>query len=258
MSFTITPIKAFSDNYIWALHTQAHSLVVDPGDAEPVLTFLRERKLSLDYILITHHHFDHTGGIEKLKKVFPLVEVYGPNNPKISGITHTLKENDAINLPEFPVEFEIKETPGHTLDHIVYVNHEFLFCGDTLFSGGCGRMFEGTPEVFYPSLQKLAALAPSTKVYCAHEYTQANMAFAMSIEQNNKALASHATWVKEQRNQDKITLPSTISKECEINPFLRCHKADVKQGLVGQGALACDSATDVDTFAALRKLKDNF
>jgi hydroxyacylglutathione hydrolase len=263
MSFTISPIKAFTDNYIWALHNSNSTLVVDPGDAEPVLDFLQVHNLELLYILITHHHYDHTGGIGRLIEAFPKVKVYGPDNPNIKGITNVVRETDSFTLPELEVSFEVLHTPGHTLDHIVFVHSDFIFCGDTLFSAGCGRMFEGSPEVFHVSLQKLAALKPATKVYCTHEYTQANIAFALSVDGQNKALKQHAIWVDNKRKQDEITLPSTIAKELEINPFLRCHTPSLK--LVADTAEALSDAplqssqkNDVATFAKLRKLKDNF
>jgi hydroxyacylglutathione hydrolase len=258
MTYKISPIKAFTDNYIWALHKQKHALVVDPGDAAPVIAFLEANKLELSAILITHHHFDHTGGIAKLSELYPSAVVYGPNNPMIQGVHHALKENDAISIDALNVSFTILHTPGHTLDHIVYVHSDFIFCGDTLFSGGCGRMFEGTPEVFHASLAKLAALPSSTKVYCTHEYTQANLAFARSVDTQNPALKDYSAWVNEQRNADKITLPSTIAKECEINPFLRCHNHDIRRSILKDYSENSDVTSDVETFAVLRKLKDNF
>jgi hydroxyacylglutathione hydrolase len=258
MSYEISSIKAFSDNYIWALHNQKHALVVDPGDAAPVLAFLAEKQLMLATILITHHHFDHTGGIAALTEAFPELIVYGPDNSKIEGITNTLSENDHINLPELDLSFNILETPGHTLDHIVYVHPNFIFCGDTLFSGGCGRMFEGTPEVFYSSLQKLAVLPGETKVYCTHEYTQANMAFALSVDNKNAAVIDYANWVNEKRKHNEITLPSTIKRECEINPFLRCHNSSIRKMLIETNAINAMNPSEVETFAALRALKDNF
>jgi hydroxyacylglutathione hydrolase len=258
MTYKISSIKAFTDNYIWALHTPTHALVVDPGDAKPVMAFLEAQHLTLECILITHHHYDHTGGIAELTKAFPNATVYGPNNPNIRGISHVLTENDAVRISALDVSFTILNTPGHTLDHIVYVHEDFLFCGDTLFSGGCGRMFEGTPAVFYASLQKLAALPANTKVYCTHEYTQANMAFAVSVDKNNQKLIKYSQWVDAERAQDKITLPSTIGQECEINPFLRCHSPLIKEAVFTYDMADNTIKNDIDTFARLRKLKDNF
>ncbi len=252
----ISPIKAFNDNYIWAMHNQESALVVDPGDAKPVISFLTKHNLNLDTILITHHHYDHTGGVLDLLAAFPNAQVYGPNNPDIKGITHTLVENDSFSVAALNVTFSVLETPGHTLDHIVFVTDDLVFCGDTLFSAGCGRMFEGTADVFYTSLQKLAALPPSTKVYCTHEYTQANIKFALHVDKQNKDLIKYADWVKQQRQQDAITLPSTIEKESAINPFLRCHSPNIIQSLKIEQAPTHDSGIQV--FASLRKLKDNF
>jgi len=256
MSYKISAIKAFTDNYIWSITNKKNALVVDPGDAEPVIAFLKERNLDLQYILLTHHHFDHTGGVPALIKHYPKVKIYGPHNPKISGITHRLSEGDNVHISEFALSFDVLQTPGHTLDHIVFVNKDFLFCGDTLFSGGCGRMFEGTPEVFHKSLQKLANLPANTKVYCAHEYTQANLKFALSVEPENEALATYNDWVASQRAAEQITLPSSIEREREINPFLRCHTTSIKQSMLkNDGSTAI---SDVETFAKLRQLKDNF
>lgn len=258
MTYKISSIKAFNDNYIWALHNNTHALVVDPGDAKPVLAFLETHKLTLECILITHHHYDHTGGIATLTKTFPEARVYGPNNPNIKGISNVLAQADTLNIAKFDISFTILHTPGHTLDHIVYVHKDFVFCGDTLFSGGCGRMFEGTPEVFHASLQKLAALPSNTKVYCTHEYTQANLAFALSIDQQNSALMEYAKWVDTTRERDEITLPSTIGKECEINPFLRCHSLLIKESIFENNSSQSRLKSDIDTFARLRELKDNF
>jgi hydroxyacylglutathione hydrolase len=256
---SIVPIRAFSDNYIWCMHNQQHAVVVDPGDATPVIEYLTEHSLHLVAILITHHHYDHVGGIDQLIQHYPNIKVYGPINPKIGAITHRLKENDSVTLPEFNMQLSILETPGHTLDHVVYYNDELMFCGDTLFSGGCGRMFEGTPEVFYASLQKLAALPAETKVYCTHEYTQANINFATSIEPNNVALLEYAKWVKVIREEDKVTLPSTIKNESEINPFLRCHIKSTQSKVLDSNSQHKKQANiEIATFAALRALKDNF
>lgn len=256
MHYKISAIKAFTDNYIWSVHNDKHALVVDPGDAKPVIAFLNEHAISLEVILITHHHYDHTGGIAELREHYPHVKIYGPHNPNIKGLTHRLSENDSVDIAVFGLSFDILQTPGHTLDHIVYVNEDFIFCGDTLFSGGCGRMFEGTPEVFHASLQKLATLPASTKVYCTHEYTQANLEFAISIEPQNKALLAYRDWVIKQRKAEQITLPSSIENECAINPFLRCHNTSVKQSVFKN--VGNTTINDVETFAKLRQLKDNF
>lgn len=256
MSFKITAIKAFSDNYIWSISDSKNALIVDPGDAKPVIRFLDSHGLTLKYLLITHHHYDHTDGIEELINRYPNVIVYGPHNPIINGITIRLSEGDSIHLDEFDLSFDVLETPGHTLDHIVYVNSDFILCGDTLFSGGCGRMFEGTAKVFHTSLQKLAKLPAKTKVYCTHEYTLSNLQFALSIEPDNSALSEYHDWVVKQRESDLITLPSNIDRERAINPFLRCHNLNIKRNVFNQNS--AHDVSDIETFAKLRQLKDNF
>jgi len=256
MMNNIFAIPAFNDNYIWCLHDGKHALVVDPGDAAPVKKVLEEKHLTLSNILITHHHFDHTGGIQALTEAYPEVVVYGPNNPSIAGIHHQLGENDKLSLEKPRVQFQIMETPGHTLDHIVFYNEELLFCGDTLFSAGCGRMFEGTPDVFHHSLQKLASLPEQTKVYCTHEYTLANLAFATHVDPNNKTLSEYQRWAQEKRKNQQITLPSTISEQNNINPFLRCNDTTIKQNI--EKIMNLSTQTEVEVFAALRSCKDNF
>lgn len=266
-TLSISGITAFTDNYIWCVNDTANAMVVDPGDAMPVIDYLTQNQLTLTDILITHHHWDHVGGLEELKKAYPKVKIYGPNNPKIHQIEFALSEGDRVELTDFDLTFDILQTPGHTLDHIVYTNDELIFCGDTLFSGGCGRMFEGTPDVFYKSLQKLASLPANLKVYCTHEYTLSNLKFALSVEPNNSTLKQYFNWVKTQRESDLCTLPSTIERERAINPFLRCHSDDIRNNINDvEHELNTDASNsminsrkkEVLMFAALRKLKDNF
>lgn len=256
MVLQVTAIKAFSDNYIWCIHDGTHAAVVDPGDATPVFSFLKEQHLILTDILITHHHFDHTGGIEALHKAYPLACVIGPANPKIIGLTHTVCEGDKISVLNEQIGFDVLETPGHTLDHIVFYNSQWLFCGDTLFSAGCGRMFEGTPKVFLSSLDKLAALPANTKVFCTHEYTLANLKFARYLLPEDSALADYEQWACEQREADKTTLPSNIEQQRMINPFLLCHQADFQAKM--EEKLQQNLNDAVDTFAAIRAAKDSF
>lgn len=252
----IFAIPAFSDNYIWCVNDGEHALVVDPGDAAPVIRTLQEKKLSLTYILITHHHYDHTGGVEALIAAYPGAVVYGPKNPKISGVDHRLIEGEKLLLQDPEIELKILETPGHTMDHIVFYNDDLLFCGDTLFSAGCGRMFEGTPDVFYRSLQKLSQLPDKTKVYCTHEYTLANLAFALHVDPENSSLQEYQTWATAQRNNDKMTLPTSIARQKKINPFLRCNSKTIKQNV--ESIMNLSTNSEVEVFAALRHCKDDF
>ena len=250
---TITPIPAFSDNYIWMGVLDDRAWVVDPGDAAPVLAMLQSRGLTLDTILITHHHFDHTGGVNELKAATQC-RVVGPNNPKISDIDEVVVDGDRTTV--LGVEFEVLEVPGHTLDHIAYYNQSesILFCGDTLFVGGCGRVFEGTFSMMQGSLAKLKALPATTKVYCTHEYTLANLAFAQKVEPDNAVLAEHARNCAALRERDIPTVPSSIEVECAINPFLRWDSDEIIANLVENRQL--DSRTPADVFAAVRGWKD--
>jgi hydroxyacylglutathione hydrolase len=235
----ITPIPAFDDNYIWAIQPteNADAVIVDPGDEVPVLAWLKQQDIGLASILITHHHWDHTDGLLPLLEHYQ-VPVYGPTNPKIKGISNRLKEGDRFTPAGLSSEFRVLETPGHTLDHISFYTDGLLFCGDTLFSAGCGRMFEGTAPQFFASLRKLAELPAMTRVYCTHEYTAANLNFARAAEPDNTAIAAAQKEVAAWREEQRSSLPSTLERELQINPFLR--------------------ADDAAAFAKLRQWKDNF
>lgn len=257
----VTPIPAFTDNYIWCLDNgDGSALVVDPGDAKPVLAALAQADLSLAGILITHHHFDHVGGLATLKDRFAC-PVYGPDNPQIDGIDHVLRDGDRCEVGSF--HFEIFAVPGHTLDHIAYYQRTngdeapLLFCGDTLFAAGCGRIFEGTAAMMHASLGRLAALPANTAVYCAHEYTLANLAFARAADPSNKELAAREARAIALREQSLPTVPSTIGLEIATNPFLRADHPALRAQLGGAGQQAATEGA-TDTFAALRAWKDNF
>ena len=253
----ITPIPAFQDNYIWAMHNDAgHCVVVDPGDAEVVEAFLAERSLQLTAIIITHHHWDHTGGLERLCSARN-IPVHGPNNPSIKGLTQIPGEQDKLLLGDIGLSFQVLEVPGHTLDHIAYycAEQNILFCGDTLFHGGCGRLFEGSPQQMLTSLNKLSAVPPQTRVYCTHEYTQANLKFAHAVEPNNQVLTETLRQVEQLRENQQITLPSRIDVQKQINPFLRSSERGVIRAAETRGANGQDPGS---VFQVIRQWKDTF
>ena len=256
MSLQIQAIKAFTDNYIWCLSNGRQCVVVDPGDAHPVFDFCKANKLNLSGILITHHHADHTGGLPELIAEFPNIPVFGPNNPKIALINQRLQQGDTLTLSELNLSFKVMEVPGHTLDHIAFYSPGMLFCGDTLFSAGCGRLFEGSPTQMFQSLAKLTALPCDTKVYCTHEYTLANIKFALAVEPMNSVLLEYEIWAKQQRQQQLSTLPSSIAKEIAINPFLRCDFPPVKSAV--EAFWQKSFSSDESVFAGLRRWKDQF
>ncbi|RUO77921.1 hydroxyacylglutathione hydrolase [Idiomarina seosinensis] len=250
----VHPIKAYSDNYIWLIQPTAEKqvIVVDPGDSGPVKAWLKEHDASVDSYLITHHHWDHTDGLQPLLDDFP-APVYGPKDSKISQISQPLQEFDKFN--RLGLSFEVLETPGHTLDHISFYTPGHLFCGDTLFSGGCGRMFEGTPEQFVDSLSKLRQLPGDTRVFCAHEYTQANLTFASLVEPDNAVLKSYLEKVKLMRQQDQITLPSSLQLELAINPFLRFDQPPVTDA--AENHAKRELSNKIEVFAVIRQWKDD-
>lgn len=255
----IHPIPAFSDNYIWALvdAVQRKACVVDPGDANPVINYLESNGLELTDIFITHHHPDHTGGLGSLITRYSPT-VYGPEPSGIQGISDYLHEGDTATL--FGHEFSIFEVPGHTLDHIAYyceeTNPPILFCGDTLFAAGCGRLFEGTPAMMHKSLAKLSSLNSATSVYCTHEYTMANLNFAKAADPNNSILLNRIEEEQSKRDQGMPTLPSTVQLELDTNPFLRCDQAGVITS--ASNRLGQNIEDEVEVFATIRNWKDNF
>lgn len=253
----VLTIPAFQDNYLWLIHDGKHAVVVDPGDATPVLATLAEHRLALAAILLTHHHPDHVGGVPELLRHFN-VPVFGPRQEAIPQITHPLGEGDAITLPELALQLSVLDVPGHTLGHIAYIAHEqsWLFCGDTLFAGGCGRLFEGTPEQMVASLSKLAALPDKTQIFCAHEYTLANLRFASEVEPENIAIKARIQHEQAKRDQGHPTVPSTIALEKSTNPFLRYREPGIADRLAVTGHLS--EREPIAVFAALRQWKNSY
>lgn len=252
----ISALPAFTDNYIWLLqdHRTQRCAVVDPGDAAPVLAWLKAHPgWVLSDILITHHHHDHVGGVERLKALSG-AKVYGPASESIPERDVALKDNDTVSVLGW--DFDVYAVPGHTLGHIAYYHHGLLFCGDTLFAAGCGRLFEGTPEQMHHSLSRLAALPEDTLVYCTHEYTLSNLKFAAAVEPTNPDIAARLEKVTQQRQNGVMTLPSTLALEKLTNPFLRTTETLVTQK-VDERAGAQNRAPS-EVFAALRAWKDKF
>lgn len=256
----IRAIPAFSDNYLWLLSDGQDAVVVDPGDAAPIRQILSREQLQLRAVLITHHHPDHIGGVAKLLQDWPQCPVYGPAGE--AGTIRTLSDplNDGDSLKVLGRRLTVLALPGHTLGHIGYYHENapgWLFCGDTLFSAGCGRLFEGTPAQMHASLQRLAALPPDTRVYCTHEYTQANLAFALAVEPQNPALIEYASRVDNLRQQGLPSLPSSIGLERQINPFLRAAVPEV-MAQARQHEPQASLLDPVSVFASLRRWKDGF
>lgn len=251
----VFPICAFKDNYIWIVHDQHSALIIDPGDATPVLVWLRQQRLQPIAILCTHHHHDHTGGIPSLMQEFA-IPVYGPANEKIPGLTHPLSQGDTLNFPELSLKLDVLDIPGHTAGHIAYYGQDCLFCGDTLFACGCGRIFEGSAQQMFDSLQKLARLPDETLVYCAHEYTLTNVRFARTIDPDNLELIKLESVMEKKREQNIPTLPSSLAVEKATNPFLRCDQPAIIQSASQYAGRQLDNPVSV--FATIRDWKNNF
>lgn len=258
----IEPIPAFSDNYIWLLHGgDGRALLVDPGDAAPALEALSERGLRLAGILLTHHHPDHTGGVQTLRNAFPGLPVHGPaGSPAAACITAPLVDGDTLSV--LGRAAQVIAIPGHTLDHIAYylpptrAEAAVLFCGDTLFAGGCGRVFEGDPPMMHASLSRLAALPPETQLFCAHEYTLSNLRFARAVEPGNRELAEREARDIARRERGEPTVPSSIAVERATNPFLRCAETEVRAAARQQASR--ELPDDAAVFAVVRAWKDGF
>ncbi len=252
----IRPIPAFDDNYIWLLQRPGHTAVavVDPGDEEPVLERLRQDGLTLAAIMITHKHGDHTGGIQALVQAFPDIPVYGPAHEPIKGVTRPLTEGDRVEIPGIGSTMTVMEVPGHTEGHIAYLGEGALFCGDTLFAGGCGRVFSGTHRQLHRSLQRIAALPPETLAYCAHEYTRANLGFARWVEPDNPGLLQRIGETNATRTRGEPTVPSSLGLERETNPFLRTGEPTVIAAAERYAEKKLTSGEAV--FAAIREWKD--
>jgi len=253
----VRPVRAFSDNYIWLIDSpRGEALVaVDPGDAAPVIAELRRRGGSLAAILLTHHHPDHIGGVPELLRHWG-VPVIGPDDARIAQRTRTVRGGERCELSELGLSFEILQVPGHTVSHIAFWGHGALFCGDTLFSAGCGRMFEGTPIEMSASLTKLRNLPPDTRVFCGHEYTAANLRFALTVDPYNGAALEYLTQVDRLRAADKPTLPSTLGLEIRVNPFLRCDDPTVVRAAEVHAGGPLKGVAEV--FGVLRAWKDQF
>ncbi len=252
---SIKPIKALSDNYIWLVTTNEGSIVIDPGESKQIIDLIKSNEIDLVGILITHHHYDHTNGIEEILK-YKKVEVYGPKN-NVNSITKRVKQNDVFNL--IGLKFEVIETPGHTLDHIAFYclkdGRSILFCGDTLFSGGCGRVFEGTYSQMYESLKKLSKLPEDTQIFCGHEYTSSNLQFACAVEPNNQFIKEYNQEITEKTKNGVPSLPSCLKIEHMINPFIRCNEENLIDNINKKFG---ELSSEIEIFSTLRKWKDDF
>jgi len=259
-ALTVLAIPAFKDNYLWLIHDGSSAAVVDPGDAGPVLAALDAHRLTLTAILLTHHHADHIGGVAQLLR-HASVPVFGPRKEEIAGVSVPLGEGDHVRVPGLDLDLNVLEVPGHTRGHIAYVRatpgERWLFCGDTLFAGGCGRLFEGTPAQMAASLDQLAALPDDTLVFCAHEYTLANLRFARAADPANGELLQRVATESAKREHGIPTLPSSIGLEKATNPFLRYRNSAIQATLVKAHRLA-PGAAPVAAFAALREWKNDF
>lgn len=252
----IIGLPAFADNYIWVLRAPSGAVaVVDPGDEQPVLDYLAGTGAKLAAVLVTHHHGDHCGGVKDLVAAHP-APVFGPALESIAGVDRPIGDGDRVALPDLGIEFEVLAVPGHTRGHVAYYRRGMLFCGDTLFGAGCGRLFEGTAETMHASLARIGSLPPDTQVYCAHEYTQANLRFAAAVEPDNAAIADRAASTARLREQGRPSVPAPLELELRTNPFLRWNAPAVAAAAAARlGRPARDA---VEVFAAIRDWKNHF
>ena len=250
---TIVPIPAFEDNYIWLINNGRHAVAVDPGEAEPVRNFLRQEGLTLAAILATHHHGDHTGGIGDLLQD-RAVPVYGTVRGPLAAQATPVAEGDTIAIPELPATFGVLAFPGHTRDHVGFTLPGALFCGDTLFGIGCGRLFEGTPEQAMASMRKILSLPDDTLIYCAHEYTLENIRFAKKVEPDNPDLLKWEAQAQSLRKDGQPTVPTTLALEKSANPFLRFDAPDVIRAASTHAGRPLHSPLEV--FATVRAWRD--
>lgn len=250
---TVTALPMFEDNYVWIIHNDRFAIAIDPGDPMPLHAFLSTHRLTLLAVLITHHHHDHTGGNNWLRQHYAC-PIYGPPNPRIPGITHPVHEPDVLHFAELELHLNVIDTPGHTLDHVSYYGAKYLFCGDTVFGCGCGKLFEGTPEIMAHSLDKILALPDDTELCCAHEYTLENIAFALSIDAKNPALRAREIADHSKRAQGLPTLPATLALEKTTNPFLRFHHPDMIA--VAEAYRQTRLPHPAQVFGAIRAAKD--
>ena len=251
----VIPLPALRDNYIWLIQDGRHAVAVDPGEADPILSWLDARQMSLAAILITHHHADHVAGVAELASIHAC-PVYGPEGLDLGIRIRPMTDGGKIAVDQPALGLTVLAVPGHTRDHLAYFGHGHLFCGDTLFSCGCGRLFEGTAEQMLRSLKRLAALPDDTLVCCAHEYTLTNIAFARSIDPGNPELVKWAAETVHLRSEGLPTLPVRLARERRVNPFLRCDQAAIQTAVRQRTGL--ELRNEIQTFAALRAMKDNF
>jgi hydroxyacylglutathione hydrolase len=255
----IRPLQAFNDNYIWLIDDGHFACVVDPGAAAPVIQMINQERLKLTHILLTHHHYDHVGGVNALVQAYG-AQVWGPAGEVLPQCDHALIENDQVLLDRPNIKLNVLDIPGHTAGHIAFTGlmneQPVVFCGDTLFAGGCGRIFEGTPAQMLTSLCKLAQLSGETRVYCAHEYTLANLKFALAVEPHNEKLIARYVETQTLRRNQLPTVPSTISDERATNPFLRSEEPEVYESAQQYQAHAKNQP--LETFTILRNWKNNF